>query len=152
MFATSSPMIWPCALIVLIARTTPIDPNKQSTLCFIYSSFCSSATKGYLAAIPMGRSQSPSKRELSSDSRCQTTTARYKCNRVANTITLNPPHLLKKIVPTILMCRRFRENQSERGGGKGSRHACKHRAYSCCWRVAGALNGFDIFYIRVTKE
>src|SRR5580658_1973222 len=42
--------------------------------------------------------------------------ARYKCNRVANTITLNPRHLLKKIVPTILMCRRFRENQSERGG------------------------------------
>jgi hypothetical protein len=35
---------------------------------------------------------------------------------VANAITLNPPHLLKKIVPTILMCRRFRENQSERGG------------------------------------
>jgi hypothetical protein len=28
--------------------------------------------------------------------------------------------LLKKIVPTILMCRRFRENQSERGG-KGFR-------------------------------
>jgi hypothetical protein len=52
---------------------------------------------------------------VASDSRCQTTTARYKCNRVANTITLNSRHLLKKIVPTILMCRRFRENQSERG-------------------------------------
>jgi hypothetical protein len=51
---------------------------------------------------------------VASDSRRQTTTARYNCNRVANTITLNPPHLLKKIVLTILMCRRFRENQSER--------------------------------------
>src|ERR1700674_159438 len=48
-------MIWPCALIVLVPRTTPINPNKQSTLCFIYSSFCSSATKGHLAAIPIGR-------------------------------------------------------------------------------------------------
>ncbi len=33
---------------------TPINPNKQSTLCFIYSSFCGSATKDHLAAIPIG--------------------------------------------------------------------------------------------------
>jgi hypothetical protein len=95
-------MIWPCALIVLIARTTPIDPNKQSTLCFIYSSFCSSATKGYLAVIPMKIPEIPKEHLLcpanlvpvgmrqqfaqrssllvASDSRCQATTARYKCN------------------------------------------------------------------------
>jgi len=47
---------------------------------------------------------------VASGSRCQTATARYNCNRVANTTTLNPPHLLKKIVPTILMCRRFGES------------------------------------------
>ena len=39
--------------MVLIPRTTPINPNKQSTLCFIYSSFRGSATKGHLAAIPI---------------------------------------------------------------------------------------------------
>jgi hypothetical protein len=33
---------------------------------------------------------------VASDSRCQTTTARYKCNRVANTITLNPLALAKE--------------------------------------------------------
>src|ERR1700722_4951805 len=61
-------MIWPCALIVLIPRMTPINPNKQSTLCFIYSSFCGSATTGCLAAIPIGR-QPWQKQCL-----CQTTT------------------------------------------------------------------------------
>ena len=88
---------------------------------------------------------------VASDSRCQTTTARYKCNRVANTITLNPPHLLKKIVPTILMCRRFRENQSERGG----------KAFTTCVNIERTLavglsqeflNGFDIFSIRLQQR
>jgi hypothetical protein len=41
---------------------------------------------------------------------------RYKCNRAANSIALNPPHLLQKIVLKILKCREFRENESEREG------------------------------------
>jgi hypothetical protein len=70
---------------------------------------------------------------------------------VANTITLNPPHLLKKIVPTILMCRRFRENQSERGG----------KAFTTCVNIERTLavglsqeflNGFDIFSIRLQQR
>jgi hypothetical protein len=50
---------------------------------------------------------------FSADRRRQTTAARYKCNRVANAKALNPPHLLEKIVPTILKCRILREIQSE---------------------------------------
>ena len=70
---------------------------------------------------------------------------------MANTITLNPPHLLKKIVPTILMCRRFRENPSERGG----------KAFTTCVNIERTLavglsqevlNGFDIFSIHLQQR
>src|ERR1700677_5002913 len=126
---------------------TNVSPTKASmTFCiFMTLLLCDSDKRSATvsAGIAFRQQQFAQRSSLlvASDSCCQTTTARYKCNRVANTITLNPRHLLKKIVPTILMCRRFRENQSERGG-KGFTHACKHRAYSCCWRVAGAPERF----------
>jgi hypothetical protein len=42
------------------------------------------------------------------------TTAPYKCNRAANALALNSPHLLRKSVPKILKCRNFRGKGSER--------------------------------------
>src|ERR1700677_4625708 len=99
---------------------TNVSPTKASmTFCiFMTLLLCdsdkSSATVSTGIAFRQQQFAQRSSLLVAGDSRCQTTTAQYKCNRVANTITLNPPHLLKKIVPTILMCRRFRENQSER--------------------------------------
>src|SRR6202453_3088530 len=105
---------------------TNVSPTKASmTFCiFMTLLLCDSDKRSATVSTGIAfRQQLFAQRSsllAASDSRCQTTTARYKCNRVANTITLNPLHLLKQIVPTILMCRRFRENQSERGG-KGVR-------------------------------
>src|SRR6202453_2122179 len=112
---------------------TNVSPTKASmTFCiFMTLLLCdsdkSSATVSTGIAFRPQQFAQRSSLLVASDSRCQTTTARYKCNRVANTITLNPRHLLERIVPTILMCRRFRENQSERGG-KGLPESLEH-----CW-------------------
>ena len=60
---------------------------------------------------------------------------------MANAKALNPPHLLKKIVPTILMCRRFTEShQNEEGkasiAAKMNFECCKLE----CLQIANCLN------------
>src|SRR6202453_965436 len=81
---------------------TNVSPTKASmTFCiFMTLLLCdsdkSSATVSTGIAFRQQQFAQRSSLLVASDSRCQTTTARYKCNRVANTMTLNPQHLLKE--------------------------------------------------------
>jgi hypothetical protein len=105
------------------------------------------------AGIAFGQQQFAKRFSLlvASDSRCQITTAQYKCNRVANTITLNPPHLLKEDradnsdVPKIQResIRTRRERLQGKSGAMLSLNSSGDRLCGSCIRIAFKF-GFSV--------